>query len=75
MCVVYLLLLCWSVQCSLPFVAEAFDPAEYFDTAPELLTRKYNRPRTATLAQSMDAPSSKQLMVRAGVYVCVCACS
>eukprot|EP00300_Choanocystis_sp_HF-7_P040389 c6873_g1_i1.p1 GENE.c6873_g1_i1~~c6873_g1_i1.p1 ORF type:complete len:304 (+),score=54.12 c6873_g1_i1:45-956(+) len=29
--------------------AAAFSPAEFFDTAPELLNRKFNRPRVATI--------------------------
>jgi U3 small nucleolar RNA-associated protein 11 len=29
--------------------AQKFDPAEHFDTAPELADRAFNRPRVATL--------------------------
>jgi len=32
--------------------AAALDPAQYFDTAEELLGRSFNRPRTAQLAQA-----------------------
>jgi len=32
--------------------AQAFDPAQHFDTAPELLDRSYNRPRVAQLADA-----------------------
>ena len=35
---------------------EAFDPAAYFDTDPALVTRAFNRPRTADLATAALAP-------------------
>ena len=31
-----------------------FDPAEYYDTAPELVRRKFNRPRIADLVEDED---------------------
>ena len=38
--------------------AAAFDPAEHFDTAPELVGRAYNRPRKADLAtREFDGPT------------------
>lgn len=32
--------------------AEQFDPAQHFDTVPELLDRSYNRPRLSQLADA-----------------------
>lgn len=43
--------------------AEAFDPAQHFDTPAELLGRTFNRPRTAQLAQANLLPERAAAIV------------
>lgn len=46
--------------------AKKFDPAKYFDTLPELVDRKFNRPRIETLEKEliMAADDEELLQVR-----------
>ena len=45
-----------------------FEPAAYFETAPELADRAYNRPRLSTLAKTtVAAPAPEDKKARAKV--------
>ena len=50
-----------------------FDPASYFDTAPELLEQKYNRPRVSQLKgmQSSEVEMDKRSLYVSFVLECV----
>ncbi|KAF9897764.1 UTP11-like, U3 small nucleolar ribonucleoprotein [Lobosporangium transversale] len=44
---------------------KSFDPAKHFDTAPELVHRKFNRPRTEQLKKQLIAPHVNKAEVKA----------